>query len=64
MSITVDGLQRISTLNYFGWEIVEVPNLVCVVGIAQSLANGLCERYDDGKIDDLIKFENIVNNTN
>ncbi|KAA6369250.1 MAG: hypothetical protein EZS28_035223, partial [Streblomastix strix] len=55
-SVCIDDMQRLACITYVGREIVEVPNLICLVGLAQTLVNRLCARYDERAISDLITF--------
>ncbi|KAK2947660.1 putative Adenylate kinase [Blattamonas nauphoetae] len=56
VSICIDGFERVICLSYFGREIVEVPNLICLVGLTQTIVNRLSERYDERKVTDMIPF--------
>jgi len=53
--VHIDAHQTISQLVYCGRELVETPNLRCLVGLPQNMANSLCARYDDRGLTNFIR---------
>lgn len=43
-------------VTYLGHEIIEAPNLTCLIGRSQTIVNRLCARYDEGAINDMIRL--------